>query len=58
MPGFAEKIGLQHVADFWARLYDYAWFVSFGISFVSYMALMLLIRPRAIRDDQSAVIAS
>ena len=55
--------------DFWSRLYDYAWFVSFGVSFVGYLVLMkLLIRlhdsgadaataPAADFGGQRAVIA-
>ena len=41
LPGFAAAIGIVGpVGDVWSRLYDYAWFVSFGVSLVSYMAMM------------------
>ncbi len=39
LPGFLAKIGVIEVAKFWSDLYDYAWFVGFGISFVVYLAL-------------------
>ncbi|HMC12617.1 MAG TPA: cytosine permease, partial [Pirellulaceae bacterium] len=40
LPGFAAAAGLVHVSAFWSRLYDYAWFVSFGAALVSYVLLM------------------
>jgi len=39
LPGFAAAAGLLHVAAFWSRLYDYAWFVSFGMALTSYVLL-------------------
>jgi NCS1 family nucleobase:cation symporter-1 len=45
LPGFAAAVGLVEVHWFWREMYDYAWFVSFGISFVTYVALMMLSRP-------------
>jgi cytosine/uracil/thiamine/allantoin permease len=33
--------------EFWSGLYTYAWFVSFGASFVSYVVLMKMFAPRA-----------
>ncbi|MGD9722013.1 MAG: NCS1 family nucleobase:cation symporter-1 [Pirellulales bacterium] len=47
LPGFAAAAGFAEVAPIWARLYDYAWFVSFGAAFVSYVALMKLCYPTA-----------
>jgi nucleobase:cation symporter-1, NCS1 family len=41
LPGFVAKVGLLEVHWFWAQMYDYAWFVSFGVSFVTYVALMM-----------------
>jgi len=41
LPGAAAAVGLVKVPEVWARLYDYAWFVSFGVSFVAYLLLML-----------------
>jgi NCS1 family nucleobase:cation symporter-1 len=40
LPGFAAAAGLVNVPEFWSRLYDYAWFVSFGAAFVTYAVLM------------------
>jgi NCS1 family nucleobase:cation symporter-1 len=49
LPGFAATVGLIELPepwkDFWKQLYDYAWFVSFGVSFVTYVALMMGLRP-------------
>jgi NCS1 family nucleobase:cation symporter-1 len=39
LPGFAAAVGGFEVDLFFVRLYDYAWFVSFGASFVSYILL-------------------
>lgn len=36
LPGFLGTVGLAHVSSFWMQLYNYAWFVGFGISFVVY----------------------
>ncbi len=44
LPGFAAAVSpaeMGGVAEFWKRLYDFAWFVSFGISFVTYLVLMM-----------------
>ncbi len=46
LPGFLDKLDYIKVPDFWARLYDYAWFVSFAAAFVIYSALMKLFRAR------------
>ena len=40
LPGFLDKLGYVKVPDFWARLYDYAWFVSFAAAFIIYSLLM------------------
>ena len=40
LPGFLDKLGYVKVPDFWARLYDYAWFVSFAAAFIVYSLLM------------------
>ena len=45
LPGFAAAIGEIKMAAVWSRLYDYAWFVSFGISLVSYWLLMKIFGP-------------
>jgi NCS1 family nucleobase:cation symporter-1 len=41
LPGAAAAVGLVKVPDVWVRLYEYAWFVSFGVAFVTYVALMM-----------------
>lgn len=38
LPGFLGVVKLVEVGAFWIRLYDYAWFVGFGLSFVTYAA--------------------
>jgi cytosine/uracil/thiamine/allantoin permease len=44
VPGFARAVATPggSVADpnFFDRLYAYAWFVTFGLSFVAYLVLM------------------
>jgi NCS1 family nucleobase:cation symporter-1 len=41
-PGFLGVIHLAHVPAIWTQLYNYAWFISFGLSGVSYAVLMTL----------------
>ncbi|MDD9811098.1 MAG: NCS1 family nucleobase:cation symporter-1 [Gammaproteobacteria bacterium] len=36
VPGFLGVTGALEVAEFWTRLYHYAWFISFGIAFAVY----------------------
>jgi NCS1 family nucleobase:cation symporter-1 len=43
VPGFAGTIGLLDVAPFWLTMYNYAWFISFGISFAVYAGLMKIL---------------
>jgi NCS1 family nucleobase:cation symporter-1 len=40
VPGFLGTIGVFQVESFWISLYHYAWFISFGISAISYLLLM------------------
>ena len=40
LPGFLGTIGAAQVSEFWIKLYHYAWFISFGLSFGSYWLLM------------------
>jgi len=40
LPGFVAAVGWTTVPPLWTQLYSYAWFVSFGVSFVVYVALM------------------
>ena len=45
VPGFLGTIGALEVDAFWISLYHYAWFISFGISAVSYLVLMKVAGP-------------
>jgi NCS1 family nucleobase:cation symporter-1 len=47
LPGFAAAALHVEVHLIWSDLYAYAWFVSFGVSFVSYLVLMKVFAPRA-----------
>jgi NCS1 family nucleobase:cation symporter-1 len=40
IPGFLGTVGAATVPQFWVKLYHYAWFVSFGLAFGVYLALM------------------
>lgn len=45
VPGFLAAVSdswKESVPTFWADLYHYAWFISFGVSFVAYLVLMKL----------------
>jgi NCS1 family nucleobase:cation symporter-1 len=60
VPGFLNAVGfvmlqsnqspegLPRIADFWGDLYHYTWFISFGLSFLAYLVLtMLLCRKKS-----------
>jgi NCS1 family nucleobase:cation symporter-1 len=40
LPGFLDKLEVWEVGEFWKRLYDYAWFVSFVAALLTYFVLM------------------
>lgn len=40
LPGFLAQIGQWDIHGFWAALYGYAWFASFGASLATYFVLM------------------
>jgi NCS1 family nucleobase:cation symporter-1 len=43
VPGFLGTVSKRiQVAPVWLELYHYAWFISFGIAFILYTALMML----------------
>jgi NCS1 family nucleobase:cation symporter-1 len=42
LPGFLGTIKAASVPEIWTKLYSYAWFVGFGISFVVYAALTMV----------------
>lgn len=48
IPGFLGTVGAAQVAPYWVTLYHYAWFVSFGVSFVVYLALTPRKAPAAV----------
>ncbi len=41
LPGFLGTLQVLQVSALWLRVYHYAWFISFGISFASYVVLTL-----------------
>jgi NCS1 family nucleobase:cation symporter-1 len=47
-PGFLATVDRVRVPPFWTEMYHYAWFISFGVSFVVYAALMA-VRGKAAR---------
>jgi nucleobase:cation symporter-1, NCS1 family len=47
VPGFLAKAAGIEVAPRWVEIYNYAWFVSFAISFVIYAVPMAAFRVRA-----------
>jgi NCS1 family nucleobase:cation symporter-1 len=49
VPGFLAEVGVARVPEVWTELYHYAWFLSFGVSFVVYAALM---GPVIVRDQR------
>ncbi|MFO0566647.1 MAG: NCS1 family nucleobase:cation symporter-1 [Polyangiaceae bacterium] len=44
LPGFLGVVKWAPVSKFWLDLYNYAWFVGFGVSFLVYLALTALDR--------------
>lgn len=40
LPGFAAALGWIDAPPIWEQIYGYAWFISFGVAFVVYAALM------------------
>jgi NCS1 family nucleobase:cation symporter-1 len=39
LPGFLAMVTTLQVPEIWKRLYDYAWFIGFLVSFVTYLGL-------------------
>jgi NCS1 family nucleobase:cation symporter-1 len=49
VPGFLATVSSGWkgtIPEFWVTLYHYAWFISFGMSFLAYLLLMML-KPKA-----------
>jgi NCS1 family nucleobase:cation symporter-1 len=44
VPGFLGTIGVMKVEPVWVSIYHYAWFISFALSAVCYLALMKVTR--------------
>jgi NCS1 family nucleobase:cation symporter-1 len=42
LPGFLSELGAAEVGGVWREIYNYAWFVSFGVALLAYVALMKL----------------
>ncbi len=40
VPGFLGTVTALEVAPVWVSMYHYAWFISFGLSALSYLVLM------------------
>ncbi len=58
VPGFLATVSEKaaaHVPAIWVSMYHYAWFISFGISFVAYLALMAAFRPAGTTPSGAAV---
>jgi cytosine/uracil/thiamine/allantoin permease len=54
LPGFLMKIGVVGPVEPWASLFDYAWFVGFGVSAIAYFFGMKLRGADAMRDGKPA----
>jgi NCS1 family nucleobase:cation symporter-1 len=52
LPGFVASAKLVEVPEFWSDLYAYAWFVSFGVSFVSYYVTMMVFARKFAADER------
>jgi NCS1 family nucleobase:cation symporter-1 len=45
VPGFLATVAAVAVDPLWVEIYHYAWFVSFGLAFAAYIALMGVFGP-------------
>ena len=50
VPGFLATIKIYTFEPYWMTLYNYAWFVSFGVSSLVYVGLTLFMRRPATSD--------
>lgn len=53
IPGFLDQLGVSGIPLFWQRLYTYAWFVGFGVSFFIYLLL-----KKSLKDDKKQEVKS
>jgi NCS1 family nucleobase:cation symporter-1 len=51
VPGFLGTVGALEVAPVWIEMYHYAWFISFAVSMVVYVALMKIVTTSAGEDQ-------
>jgi len=40
VPGFLSALGAAHVAPVWTTIYDWAWFIGFGVAAAVYLGGM------------------
>lgn len=57
LPGFLGVVKWAKVGDFWLKLYNYAWFVGFGLSFVVYAGLTLALAKSSSKVTEGAPVA-
>jgi nucleobase:cation symporter-1, NCS1 family len=53
VPGFLDAMSFLKVDAIWISIYHYAWFISFGISAISYVILMKTLGPAQNHADTS-----
>lgn len=49
VPGFLVEVELVQLHEMWKRMYHYAWFISFGVAFMVYVALMKVASPPSVK---------
>ena len=54
VPGFLGTATPLRVPGFWMHLYNYAWFISFGVAFFVYVILMFMSPPRTATSEAGA----
>ncbi len=57
LPGFLGVVKWATVGEFWLKLYNYAWFVGFGLSFAVYAGLTLALAKRSRKVTSGATAA-
>ena len=53
VPGFLAALGAVHVAPVWTTIYDWAWFVGFGVAASVYLGGMSLRPAPALRPERA-----
>jgi NCS1 family nucleobase:cation symporter-1 len=57
VPGFLATVSstlAAYIPPIWTELYHYAWFISFGVSFVAYVTLMKLLHSGSLASSRPA----